>query len=169
MSSHRYYIIFIDDYSHTSWIKLLKDHSHILDVINFFFSEITNQFSITPKCLCNDNALEFVQSGFNHIVHLQELSIKLLVLILLNKMVWLNVNTDTFWTSPVPLCCRVPKFLWSNAILTASYLINGIPSTPLGDEIPLRYLRLRTEIFSLPPKVVLLWLCCFCSGFVFWS
>lgn len=48
---------------------------------------------------------------------------------------------------------KVPKFLWFNAVFTAFYLINRMPSTPLGGEIPLRHLRLGTKLFSLPPKV----------------
>ena len=63
VSGHRYYIIFIDDYSRASWVYLLKDRSHILDVIKNFFNEIINQFSVTPKCLRTNNDLEFVQSG----------------------------------------------------------------------------------------------------------
>ena len=62
MSGHRYYIIFIDDFSRVSWIYLLKDHGHIYDVLRTFLTEIKNQFAITPKILCTDNALEFVQS-----------------------------------------------------------------------------------------------------------
>ena len=44
-------------------ILVRRGSSHILDVIKFFFNEIINQFSITPKCLRANNALEFVQSG----------------------------------------------------------------------------------------------------------
>ena len=60
MSSHRYYIVFIDDFSRVSWIYLLKDRGYIYDVT--FLTEIKNQFAITPKILRTDNALEFVQS-----------------------------------------------------------------------------------------------------------
>ena len=47
----------------------------------------------------------------------------------------------------------VPKYLWLDVILTASYLINRILSTPFGGEIPLRRLRPDMEIFSLHPRV----------------
>ena len=62
MSGHRYYIIFIDDFSRVSWVYLLKDRSHIYNVLKTFITEIKNQFDVTPKCLYTDNALEFVQS-----------------------------------------------------------------------------------------------------------
>ena len=61
MPGHRYYIIFIDDFSHTSWVYLLKDRSHVIDVFKTFNTEIKNQFTVTTKYLRIDNALEFVQ------------------------------------------------------------------------------------------------------------
>ena len=63
VSSHKYYIVFVDDYSHVSWIYILKDRVHVFDVIQNFFTEIKNQFSVTPKYLRTDNALKFIQSG----------------------------------------------------------------------------------------------------------
>lgn len=63
VSGHRYYIVFINNYSCAFWIYLLKDCNRILDVIKNFFNEIINHFSVTPKCLRTDNVLEFVQSG----------------------------------------------------------------------------------------------------------
>ena len=30
----------------------------------------------------------------------------------------------------------VPHFLWSDALLTCTYLLNRLPSSPLGDEVP---------------------------------
>ena len=32
----------------------------------------------------------------------------------------------------------VPHFLWSNALLISTYLLNFLPSSPLGGEVPLR-------------------------------
>ena len=48
---------------------------------------------------------------------------------------------------------NVPKFLWTDAVLTIIYLINRMPSTPLGGEVPIRHLRPNTELFPLSPKV----------------
>ena len=48
---------------------------------------------------------------------------------------------------------KVPKYMWSYAVLMAAYLVNRMPSTPLGGEIPLRWLCPNKELFNLPPKV----------------
>ena len=42
---------------------MLKNRSHVIDVLKTFIIEIENQFTITPKCLHTDNAIEFVQSS----------------------------------------------------------------------------------------------------------
>ena len=62
VSGHRYYIVFIDDFSRVSWVYLLKDRGHVYYVLRTFLAEIKNQFNVTPKILRTDNALEFVQS-----------------------------------------------------------------------------------------------------------
>ena len=56
-------------------------------------------------------------------------------------------------TCTIMLLMKVPKYLWSYAIFTVSYLINRMPSTPLGGEILIRRLRPDFELFSLPPRV----------------
>jgi hypothetical protein len=38
---------------------------------------------------------------------------------------------------------NVPKVYWSDAILNANYLINRLPSAPLGNKIPLEVLFQR--------------------------
>lgn len=60
---YRYYIVFIDDFLHASWVYLLKDRSQVLDVLKNFINEIKNQFDVIPKCLHMDIALEFVQTS----------------------------------------------------------------------------------------------------------
>ena len=59
----RYYIVFVDDYSHVSWVYLLKDRFHVPEVIKKFFNEIKTRFSTSPKLFRTDNTLEFVQNN----------------------------------------------------------------------------------------------------------
>ena len=48
---------------------------------------------------------------------------------------------------------HVPKYLLSDAVLTATYLINRMPSGPLGGEVPIRRLKPNTCLFPLTPRV----------------
>ena len=142
MSSYRYYIVFVDDFSRTSWVYLFKDRSHVIDVLKIFINEIKNQFAITPKCLCMDNALEFVQSSVQFYCASLEI---------IHQTIFLNTSQqnsvaerkhrhilDVMHT--IMLLIHVPKYLWSDAVLTVFYLINRMPSTSLRGEIPIRRL-----------------------------
>ena len=51
------------------------------------------------------------------------------------------------------LAMRVPQYLWCEAVLTATYLVNRLPSAALGGAIPLQRLTPAADIFSLPPRV----------------
>ena len=56
-------------------------------------------------------------------------------------------------THIIMLQMHVPKFLWFNAVLIASYVINRMPSGVLRGVIPLRRMRPDIELFHVPPKV----------------
>ena len=63
---YRYCIVFVDDYSRVSWVYLLNDRMHVLDVIKKFFVEIINQFSASLKIFCTNNVLEFIQHNLQN-------------------------------------------------------------------------------------------------------
>jgi hypothetical protein len=50
------------------------------------------------------------------------------------------------------LTMNVPKFLWSEAVMTAAYLINRMSSRILGMKTPCEIL-LGSNIFVIPPRV----------------
>lgn len=48
---------------------------------------------------------------------------------------------------------NIPKQCWVDAVLTACYLINRIPSTILGGKSPHSILLLQKSIFLFPPQI----------------
>ena len=48
---------------------------------------------------------------------------------------------------------NVPKFLWSDGILTATYLINKMPSRTLEGKSPIEVSCPNQPVFQVPPKV----------------
>ena len=48
------------------------------------------------------------------------------------------------------MAMNVPKFLWSEALMTAAYLINRMPSTVLGYKTPIECLTGKTTYVVLP-------------------
>ncbi|RVW79044.1 Retrovirus-related Pol polyprotein from transposon TNT 1-94 [Vitis vinifera] len=84
-----------------------------------------------------------------------EFFISLLVLILLNKMgVAERKNRHLVETAcTLLLHSHVPFRFWGDAILTACYLINRMPSSVLHDQIPHSLLFPDQPLYFLPPRV----------------
>ena len=59
-----YFIIFIDDYSHFTWIYLLKNRSKLSQIYQDFTAMIYTQFSKRNKFFCSDNIVEYDDSSF---------------------------------------------------------------------------------------------------------
>ena len=57
---------------------------------------------------------------------------------------------------------NLPKYFWSDGVLTAVYLINRMPSWTLEGKSPIEVLCPRKPLFQVPPKVVWLYLLCAC-------
>ena len=154
-SGYLYYIVFVDDYTRVSWVYLIKDHRQVLHIVRQFTLEIITQHSTTPKVIRTDNALELVQSA------LQKFCV--------DKGI-LHQTTCPYISSQNGVAERkyrilldiirtllyemyVPHYLWSNAVMTATYLHNRLPSSPLGGAIPLICLFPNASLFPLPPRV----------------
>jgi len=55
VKSFRYFLFFVDDFSRTTWLYLLKGMSKVFGVIETFFNEIKNQFFTSIRVLRTDN------------------------------------------------------------------------------------------------------------------
>ena len=130
ISGHCYYIVFIDDYTHVSWVYLLYDCFEVVTTITHFITEVVTQYSTTPKILCIDNALEFFQTSLRtfcadcDIIHqttcphtsqqngVAEQKHHQLLDITLTLLIEIHVLS----------------YLWSDALMTTTYLHNQLPS-----------------------------------------
>ena len=65
----RYFVIFVDDYSHYSWIFHMKHHSELLQVYSNFAKMVETQFFKRIKIFQSDNALEYIQYAFQAVLH----------------------------------------------------------------------------------------------------
>ncbi|XP_031501801.1 retrovirus-related Pol polyprotein from transposon RE2 isoform X1 [Nymphaea colorata] len=151
----RYYLVIVDDFSCLNWVFLLKERSEVICILQNFIIEIKTQFDSIIKNICTDNACEFKsntllqfyikygicpqftcphtsqQNGIAERKHRQLL--------------------DMACTLMIHSC--VPAQFWGDAILTACYLINRLPSSSIDNQIPIQVLYLDRPLFSLPPKV----------------
>ena len=119
----------------------------MFDVLKTFITEIKNKFDVTPKCLGTNNTLEFVQSsvqsycaslGIIHHTTCPHTTPQ-------NEVTERKHRHILDVTRTLMLHMNVPKFLWFDAVLTVTYLINRMSCIPLGGEVPIRHLRPVTE------------------------
>ena len=65
----RYFVVFVDDYTHYSWIFNMKHHLELLQVYSNFVKIVEIQFSKCIKIFRSDNALEYTQCAFQVVLH----------------------------------------------------------------------------------------------------
>ena len=54
-SGFKYFVTFVDDYSRTTWLYLMKNRSEVLSHFSHFCSEIQTQFGVSICTLRSDN------------------------------------------------------------------------------------------------------------------
>ena len=151
----KYYMVFVDDYTRASWTYILTSRKEVLSRVQHFLFEIITQYETIVKVLRTDNALEFTQKAIEE-------------LCLAHGIVHQTTCPYTSQQNGVAerkhrhlldmvrtllLAMRVPQYLWCEAVLTATYLVNRLPSAALGGAIPLQRLTPAADLFSLPPRV----------------
>ena len=101
--------------------------SEVETIFQNFYNMIENQFQTKVSILRFDNGTEYYNSILGRFFEKKGSYISLLALILLNKMKLLRKNKLLLEVSRAMMFyMNLPKYLWRDAVLTASYLINRI-------------------------------------------
>ena len=151
----KYYMVFVDDYTRASWTYILKSRKEVLSRVQHFLLEIITQYETMVKILCTDNALEFTQKAIEElclahgIVHQTPCPYTSQQ----NGVAERKHRHLLDMVRTLLLAMRVPQYLWCEAVLTATYLVNRLPFAALGGGIPLQRLTPAADLFSLPPRV----------------
>ncbi|KAL5857492.1 hypothetical protein ACOSQ3_004950 [Xanthoceras sorbifolium] len=143
LSGKWWFVTFIDDHTHLCWIYLMNTKSEVEKHFKTFFHMVENQFQTKISILRSDNGTEF----FN-----QHLSSFLTENDIQHQSTCRNTpqqngiverkNRHLLEVSrALMLSMNVPKYLWGEAVLTATYLINRVPSRVLKHDTPLHYLK----------------------------
>ena len=60
----KYFVTFVDDFSHVTWLYLMKSRSKLFAHFTAFCDEIKTQFHVPIQILRNDNAKEYLSEPF---------------------------------------------------------------------------------------------------------
>jgi len=154
ISGMRYFVTFIDCYSRVTWIYLIKHKSEVLKCFQNFSSLIENQYDAWVKVLRTDNGTEYVNNEFGNFLSAKGILHQTTCLDTppQNRVAERKNHHILEVARSLMYTMNVPKFLWSEAVVTAVYLINRTPSRLLGWKTPYEVLR-GTNEFIVPPKV----------------
>ena len=155
LKGHRWFVTFIDDFSRTTWVYMMKEKSEVHSIFKNFHKMIRTQFGAVVKIVRSDNGGEYFKSGLeqyfleNGMVHQSSCS---------NTPQQNGVaerkNRHLLDTARSMLfSAQAPKPFWGEAILTAAYLINRLPTQVLNKQSPVEVLSSPSDLFAIPPKV----------------
>ena len=142
---YKYFVIFVDDFSRTTWLYLLKSKKDVFTMFKDFHQLVITQFQSTIQNLRTDNGTEFLSNNMSQylsshgIVHQTSC-----VGTPQQNGISERKNMDLLEkTRALMLHMNIPKKFWSQAILTATYLINRLPSRVLEFKSPYETLKGR--------------------------
>ncbi|GAB2281771.1 hypothetical protein Dimus_039493 [Dionaea muscipula] len=145
-----YFVSFVDDYSRMTWLYLMTNHSELFFIFTAFHTEIQTQFSLPIRIFRSDNAREYFSSPFTSfltshgIIHESSCPDTPPQ----NGVAERKNRHLLEVTRALMFHMKVPKVFWSEAVMTATYLINRMPSSVLQGTIP--YFVLFPDMFLHP-------------------
>nr|CAN67317.1 hypothetical protein VITISV_019719 [Vitis vinifera] len=141
----QYFVTFIDDYSRCTWLFLMKTRVELFSIFQKFYTEIQTQFNISIRVLRSDNAREYFSAQFTSFMSHHGI---------------LHQSSCAHTPQQNGVAERKNRHLsrstfrfWGDAVLTACYLINRMPSSVLHDQIPHSLLFPDQPLYFLPPRV----------------
>ena len=118
----RYFVIFVDDFSHYTWIYLFKNRSKIYQIYRDFTKMIESQFSKHIKVFRSDNSQEYKAHEFGTIPHSSCASTSQQ-----NDKAECKLRHILDVIRATTIVASTPHFL-GEAVLTVVYTINRCPS-----------------------------------------
>ncbi|KAL0746111.1 hypothetical protein Bca101_101377 [Brassica carinata] len=141
--SYKYFVTFIDEKSKYTWITLIKTKDSVLEAFKNFQCYVTNQYNAKLKIFRSDNGGEYTsrlfkqhlaQHGILHQTSCPYTTQQNGVAERKNRHL-MEVDRSMMFQS------NVPKRYWSDAVMSACYLINRIPTRVLQDQSPFEVLN----------------------------
>ena len=150
-----YFVSFIDDCTRMTWVFFLKKKSEVFEKFVSFYTLVQTQFQTQIQILRSDNGGEFVNStmqkffqdhGLIHQTTCPYSPQQNGVAERKNRII-LEI------TRALMIDSSVPKYFWPEAVATATYLLNRLPTKILKQQTPIQTL---TEYAQVPPALTLL-------------
>jgi len=137
-AQYKYSVTFIDDFNQYTWIYFLRAKSKVLSVFQNFVAYIDNQFSTCIKMLRSDSNGEYMSHEFHDFLHHKGIVSQCSCPYTPQQNgVAERKNRHLLDVVRILLLeSYVPSKFWVEALSTAVYLINRLPSQVLNFDSP---------------------------------
>lgn len=133
------------------WVFLMKRRSGVFFIFQDFAHEFQNQFVVSIKTLRTNNAHEYLSSQFRSFLTSQGILHETLCAqtpqqnrVAERKNLHLVETTRTLM-----LHYNVPHPFWGDALLTACYMINRMPSSVLGNQVSYSIMYPKQPLYTV--------------------
>uniref|UniRef100_A0A8R7PEX6 Integrase catalytic domain-containing protein n=1 Tax=Triticum urartu TaxID=4572 RepID=A0A8R7PEX6_TRIUA len=134
VSGAKYFVTFIDCHSRMTWIYLMRHKDETFQCFKTFYAYVKNHFNVQVQVIRSDNGTEYVnkvfgtflpEHGILHQTSCLDTPPQNGVAERKNRHILEVARSPTF-------TMNVPKFLWGEAVMAATHLINHTSSRVLG-------------------------------------
>ena len=150
LGGNKYFLTFIDDSSRKTWIYFLRTKDQVFQQFQKFHAMVERETEMPLKCLRTDNGGEYISRDFRDYCSKHGIRHEKTVpgtpqhngvAERMNRTIMERVRS-------MLRMANLPKSFWGEAVCTAVYLINRLPSVPLDFDIPEKVWKGRDISYS---------------------
>lgn len=127
---YKYFLTFIDDYTHFVWVYLLSNKSEVFDKFKHYYFHASNHFNANILKLRSDNGGEYVSRQFQEFCYSKGIQMQYTVPYnpQMNGVAERMNRTLIEKAKTVLLDSQLNKEFWGHAVLFAAYVTNRSPT-----------------------------------------
>ena len=149
-----YFVTFVDDYSLTTWLYLMKNHSELFSHFRAFCAKIHTQFHVYVQNQRSVNAKEYMSEQFQLFMLQNDILHQTSCVDTPQNEVAERKNRHLLETVQALLFqMHVPKHFWVDAVSTVCFLINRMRSSVLDWVTLFQTLFQHKSLFPIEPRV----------------
>lgn len=149
-SGAHYFLSIVDDFSRGVWVFLMKHKSEVEHFLTKFCHLVQNQFEKKVKRIRTDNGPEFQSRSMLKFYHEQGIILETSCTDTpqQNKVVERKHRHILEIARALRFEVGLPIKFWGECVLTATYIINTLPSRAIGNQTPYEILMQRVPSYD---------------------